>query len=160
MSGKGIKQVFATKLTDVDSSDREGVGTLRFEGNKVYKYCKIMNTSSTVAGVAGDAVGYFALTGYADSRVVLDLSDAEATMAFPAGILVGTVTGTQAVAEYGWVQIKGPATLSTSVNSAAAAQSFKLGATDKTFTICTAATDSVAGVCMNTSTGVALDCVF
>ena len=54
MAGKGIKQVFATRLTDVDTVDREGVGTLRIEGTRWYKYVQINNSTGTSAGVAGD----------------------------------------------------------------------------------------------------------
>lgn len=59
----GIKQTFVTKLTDVNSTAQEVLGTLRFEGNKVYKYVEIKNTTATVAGAAGDPVAYFAATG-------------------------------------------------------------------------------------------------
>lgn len=156
----GIKQVFASKLTDVDTVAREQLGTIRFEGNKVYKYVQLKNTTATVAGAAGKAVAYGALTGYANNLVVVDLTDAEATMAFAAGITLAAITGTAGTTYYCWIQIKGPATTSASVASAAAAQAFKLGATDGTFTICTAATDNKAGVCMNTTTGVCLDCPF
>lgn len=156
----GIKQTFVTKLTDVNSTAQEVLGTLRFEGNKVYKYVEIKNTTATVAGVAGDCVAYFAATGYGNNRVVLDVSDADATVAFAAGILCGTITGTLTVAEYGWIQIKGPATLNIAVTSGAAGKTFKMTTVDKIATVGTAATDNVMGISMNATTGVCLDCPF
>lgn len=156
---RGMKQVFVTRLTDTDLTDKEGIGSLRQEGNAWYKYCKIMNTTATVAGVAGSLVGYFAATGYAAHRVVLDLSDADSAV-FCAGALCGSVVGTLTVPYYGWVQIKGPCTLDTAVGSGAAGSPFYLGNTDKTAAISSAATQSNAGISMNTTTGVVLDCPF
>lgn len=156
----GLKQTFVTKLTDVNSTAQEVLGSLRFENNKVYKYVEIKNTTATVAGVAGDCVAYFAATGYGNNRVVLDLSDADATVAFAAGILCGTITGTLGVSEYGWIQIKGAATLSIAVTSGAAGKTFKLTTVDKTATVGTAATDNVMGISVNATTGVCLDCPF
>jgi hypothetical protein len=156
----GLKQTFLTPLTEVSSVAKEILGSLRFENNKIYKYVNIKNTTATVAGAIGDLVAYFASTGYASNRVVVDLSDADATMPFGAGILCGVVTGTLTVDYYGWIQIKGPATITVAVTSGVAGQSFKMSATDKTGTIATAVTDNRVGVCVNTTTSVALDCPF
>ena len=73
----GLKQSFVTKLTDIDTSAKEPLGTLRFEGNKVYKYVMIENHSAAVAGAVGAMCGYYAVTGYGNNRVVVDLSDAD-----------------------------------------------------------------------------------
>ena len=127
----GIKKVFQTPLSEVSSSDKEGIGTLRFEGSKLYKYVKILNTTATVAGVAGDIVAYGAATGAEDNTVVLDRDDAD-TNPIGAGALVGTVTGTAGTAEYGWIQVKGHITLSTAVGgSAGDGDMLMAGATDK-----------------------------
>lgn len=131
----GIKKVFATRLSDVDVVDREGVGTIRIEGNRVYKYLKILNVTATVAGVAGDAIGYGA-DKYDLNTAVIDESDAD-TIPIPAGILCGTVAGVLATAYYCWSQIVGPAIVTVTVaGSAVAGDPFRLvgGTTDKTFT--------------------------
>ncbi len=80
MAGKGIKQVFATRLTDVDTVDREGVGTLRIEGTRWYKYVQINNSTGTSAGVAGDLVGYRASAagGYNNSIVCINAAGQDA----------------------------------------------------------------------------------
>lgn len=157
MSGKGLKFVFATKLTDVDTSDKEGIGTIRIEGNKIYKYVNLKNHTATVAGAAGDLVGYYAVTGYGVNRVVVDMSDADA-VPICAGALLAAVTGTLDVDYYCWVQIKGPNTLSTAVTSGAAGKRFNLSTTDKTGTVMADDFSAEAGISYNTTTGVILNC--
>lgn len=160
----GIKQIFATKLTDIDTVQREQLGTIRIEGNKVYKYCLIQNTTATVAGAAGSLVGYFAATGYTSHRVVIDLTDADSQPS-GAGALCGTVTGTAGTAYYGWVQIKGACTLDTAIINGTAGVPFHLTTTDKTGqrsneADSTGAYKTVMGRCMNSTTGVILDAPF
>lgn len=106
----GMKKVFITPLDAVESTDKEGVGTLRFEGNKVYKWVKFLNTTATVAGALGDPVCYTAVDGYDDNEVCADLTDADAKP-IGAGILQATVIGTLGTAYYLWIQIRGFATL-------------------------------------------------
>lgn len=157
---RGMKQVFVTRLTDVDSTDKEGIGSLRQEGNSWYKYCKIYNDTATVTGVAGTLVAYDATTGYGNNVVVIDLSDAD-TVPLAAGALCGTCAGTVDTAFYGWVQIKGPTTLDTAVTSGAAGKGFTLTTTDKTATVAvTGDVSPYAGVSVNSTTGVVLDCQF
>jgi hypothetical protein len=86
-----------------------------------------------VAAVAGDVVAYFAEVGAEQGRVVTDKSDAD-TVVIGAGVLGGAVAGvhTGTGAEYGWIQIKGPATLNTAIgDSAADGDMLMAGATDK-----------------------------
>ncbi len=48
----GMKKIFVTKLTDVKTTDVEGVGTIRFEGNKVYKWITYSEEAAAVEGFA------------------------------------------------------------------------------------------------------------
>lgn len=116
MAGTGLKASFITGLTDVDSTDREGVGALRLEGNSWYKYVKFLNDTATVALVQGDVVAYAALTGYGASVVVGDLTDADARP-IAAGVAWGTVAGVADTGYFGWIKIKGPATIPTAIES-------------------------------------------
>ena len=130
----GFKRVYLTPLTAVETTDKEGLGTLRFEGNKVYKWVKILNTTATVAGVAGDAVAYAAATGHNTNTVVIDASDADANPVL-AGLLQGSVTGTAGTSYYGWIQIKGPATAAvTLAGTPADGDMLMMSTTDKTLT--------------------------
>lgn len=131
MANQGIKKIFVTPLTDVSDTDKEGIGVLRFEGNKVYKYVKLLNDTATVTGVAGDIVAYAKETGGEDHTVVLDKTDAD-TNPICAGALQGTVVGTADTAEYCWIQIKGPSTLNTAIGgSAGDGHMLMAGTTDK-----------------------------
>jgi len=134
----GIKKVFASKLTEVTTTAKEPLGTIRFEGNKVYKYVMIKNTTATVAGAAGDPVCYAKASdnGYRDHWVVLDLSDADAVvLPIFAGVLCGTVVGTLATAYYGWVQIKGHAIVLTAITSGVVGDGVITTTTDKTLAV-------------------------
>lgn len=108
--GTGFKATYITAITDVDSTDIEGIGTLRWEGEKLYKYVRLQNETATVAGAAGDLCQYDAESGYKNNRVVTDLTDAS-TMPIGAGLLAGTVAGVAGTAYYCWIQIKGAGTL-------------------------------------------------
>ncbi len=165
----GFKRVFLTPLTAVETTDKEGVGTLRFEGNKIYKWVKLLNTSATVAGAAGDAVAYNALTGHSLSEVVSDIDDAEAAP-IGAGILTAAVAGVLATAYYIWIQIKGPVTvLQTIADTPVDGQEVSMSTTDLTLTVTEYAgtTPNIrqVAVCMGIAQDesaklVALDCLF
>lgn len=122
--------------TDVVSSSPEftpGTIGMNHDG-KVWKYVKIMNTTATVAGVAGDLVSYFKEVGHGQARVVTDVTDADG-VPIGAGLLGGTIVGTLAVAEYGWIQIKGPATANQALaGTPLDGEPLVASATDKTLT--------------------------
>lgn len=132
----GFKTSYVTHVDDAPTSVRkEPLGTIRFEGNKVYKYVqwKLVPTED-VDGVAGDAVCY---TDYSAHEIGIDLGDMEASL--PAGIVVAAIDMSAEKGYYSWIQIGGPATVSETVAaSAAAGQMINLGsasAADKTFTL-------------------------
>lgn len=88
----GVKKVFLTKLTDVSSSDKEGVGCVRREGDNEYIFCK--GVASTVAG----------------SAVVIDESYATALMTkslAAANHRVGFAKAAIVASKYGWYQTRG-----------------------------------------------------
>lgn len=165
----GRNSIFVTALTEVTTTQKETLGKIRVEGNKVYKYVQILNTTATVAAVAGDIVAYFAATGHSTNRVVTDKTDADAAPV-AAGAVQAAVAGVLAVAEYGWIQIKGPATLNTAIGGTPAdGDQLMAGATDKALTKQLfagttpniAATGAYAGVATDESAKlVALDCPY
>lgn len=112
----GIKKVFITPLTDVSTTDKEGVGTIRFEGNKIYKYISYSNEAAAVAGVAGEVAYYVADTGYGASDVTSDLS---ASGVAGREVAAGVLQAALADNEYGWIQIKGLATLTIALTAGA-----------------------------------------
>jgi len=132
----GMKKVFVTALTDTALTDKEGVGTIRFEGNKIYKYVLYDDGTANLDIVAGDFLNYLAATGYALATVVADTADADATTPFGAGVAMATVTAT---ATYMWIQIKGSSTLSLDPTGTPADSNCLVpSATDKAMAIATA----------------------
>ena len=112
------KQTFITGLTDTSTSDLEGVGTIRREGpNKVFKWIRYNAGAGSVAAIAGD-VGYYygvsadAVTGgYENSVITMDRTDAY----MGAGVFQAIIADDS----YGWIQIKGPATLTQALTAGA-----------------------------------------
>ncbi|MAH50912.1 hypothetical protein CMI37_34165 [Candidatus Pacearchaeota archaeon] len=115
----GWKTTFITQLTDTRTTDVEGVGTIRHEGpNKVYKWVKFNNGAGDVASITGNVAYYYGVSGdaadgdgYEDSVVTMDRTDAF----LGAGVFQAVI----ADGSYGWIQIKGPATLTTALTAGA-----------------------------------------
>lgn len=111
----GIKKVFQTRLVQTSTKDLEGVGTLRFEGNRVYKWVKFNNGAGDVASVAAYVAYYYGVSGdavtggYEDNVVTMDRTDGY----LGAGVFQAII----ADGSYGWLQIKGPATLGIALTS-------------------------------------------
>jgi len=151
---------FQTALDEVTTVRKDQLGAHRYENGKWYKYLELKNVTATVAGVAGDGVAYGAAGGYTANKGVLDLSDADGTKALAAGVLVGAVPGVAGTSYFGWVQIKGHATLSIAVTGGVIGQAFNLTTVDKTFAVQAAVTDQKAGYSISATTSVCLDCPF
>jgi len=152
-----MKKIFATKLTDVSTTDKEGIGCLRFEGAKVYKYVKYHGGSGPVAAVAGNACYYHGDDAYAldACEVTSDLTDA-AAVPIAAGVLQAVIpTGS-----FGWIQIKGVATLTTALTAGADGNALTaVGATDGTLDVSAAVTDPICAVALDASAKIVLlDC--
>ncbi len=105
----GFKQVFLQALSEISTVEKDQLGDIRWEGNKVYKYVQFNDGAANEAGVAGEVCYYYApagvgTTGYGLSLVTSDISDSAEV---GAGVLVAALDNN----EYGWIQIKGLATL-------------------------------------------------
>ena len=138
----GIKKVFQTLLADTHTTDKEGVGTLRCEGNKVYKYVKYNNGAGDVASVAGDIGYYYGIDanastgGYENNVITADFTDAY----LGAGVFQAVI----ADGSYGWIQIKGPATINTALTAGGDGQALThVGSSDGTLDLSDNVTDAV-----------------
>lgn len=140
--GYGIKKIFATPLDANDSTAKEEVGTLRFEGGKIYKYIQYNQGAAGVDAVAGNIAYYYAAGGvgdgsYANGIVTSDLSD---SAEIGAGVLQAALTADY----YGWIQIKGPAIITPALTAGADGDPLTAtGATDGTLDVSALATDVV-----------------
>ena len=157
----GLQKIFVTPLDSVRATteQRDPLGTIRFEGAKVYKYCLLKaSPTADVDAVTGDMAIY---TDYSASEVGADLDDQEAEMT--AGIFLATIDMSADSGKYVWVQIKGLATVAQTIgNSAAAGDSISgigTGVADKTFTKRANLLDQYCGV-MIATTEVSLECPF
>jgi hypothetical protein len=79
---------------------------------KVYKYLQYKEGAAAVDGVAGEVAYYYTLDGYKLFQATSDLSD---SLEIGAGVLGANMSD----GEYGWFQIKGPATLSIALTAGA-----------------------------------------
>ena len=95
----GRKTSFATSLTEVATYDKEGIGTIRQEGTKWYKWIKYDAGTAAITAVAGLVVGYVAGTTNVSGCIVTpDVSDTN-------NIAAGVLMAAPADDGYGWVQI-------------------------------------------------------
>jgi tetrahydromethanopterin S-methyltransferase subunit B len=111
-TNESMKKVFITKLTDTNASDLEGIGVIRFEGAKIYKYVSYNAGTGVVAAVADEVVVY-----HGDNAVVID-SAADVTMDVSDGVITaGVLQAVIADTEFGWIQIKGVAVLNSALTA-------------------------------------------
>jgi len=79
---------------------------------KLYKYIQYDTGSVGTSAVAGEACYYYTLDGYKNNVVTSDLSD---SVEIGAGILQAVMTDLQ----FGWIQIKGAATMTIALTAGA-----------------------------------------
>jgi len=112
----GFKQVFVSALDEVSTTAKDQLGDLRWVGNKCYKYIMYDEATAAVDGVAGEVCYYILDTGYAANTVSSDLSDCGGAGTY---ISAGVLQAVMSDNEYGWIQIKGLATLTIALTAGA-----------------------------------------
>ncbi len=117
-------------------------------GGKVYKFVQYNTAAGPVAAVAGNVCYYYAPGGVsAGSTTVVtsDLSDS-------AGVGAGVLQSAPLTGEYCWIQIKGPATLTTALTAGADGNAMTpVGSTDGTLDVSAAVTDSICAFAIDAS---------
>lgn len=131
-------QITGVILDTVDTTAKFTLGTLyQDELNNVYKYVKYNAGAGTVAAVAGNVCYYYTLDGYKNNEVTSDLSD---SVEIGAGVLQSVL----ATGEYGWIQVRGAATLTPALTAGADGDPLTpTGATDGTLDVTAAVTDHI-----------------
>lgn len=115
---------------------------------KIYRFVKYNSGAGAVAAVAGNAVGFYAPGGVSTGVTNEVTSDVSDTAANGAGVLVGTPGN----GEYGWIQVKGVATLTTALVSGADGNALIMSATtDGTLKVAAAVTDTVCAYAIDAS---------
>lgn len=139
------------------SEFRLGTIGMRSDGRQ-YKYVEYRNNAG-IAAVIGNVVGYnapagsFAALGYALSRVTSDVSEALVA----AGVLAAIIPDLG----FGWIQIKGPATITPALVSGADGQPLVLSVTtDGTLRVAALATDTIGVAFAQSAAGRSIMCNF
>lgn len=105
------KILFQTKLTGLELTDIEGIGSLRYdEYGNVYRWVK--NSSSTALVVAGACLRPVTSVALASVKKVYttDVGGAvTASVNLPAGVAITAIaaSGSTSTGSYGWIQVKG-----------------------------------------------------
>ena len=120
------------------------LGAVIGEPTKLYKYVKAVNTGTTME--AGDVCYYHKIIGeYKGNTVTTDVSFSNRQ---GAGIAQSTVSSTQ----HCWIQIRGPATLSTALTAGADGDPLTPeGAGDKTLDVAASFTDNICAIACDAS---------
>ena len=115
---------------------------------KIYKFVQYDTGAGPVAAVVGNVCYYYAPGGVsagATTVVTSDLSDS-------AGLGAGVLQSAPADGEWCWIQIKGPATLTTALTAGADGNALTaVGATDGTLDVSALVTDSIVAYAVDAS---------
>ena len=125
----------------VDSSAEFALGSIGQDyTGKLYKYITYSEEAAAVDGVAGEVAYYVAATGYANNDVTSDLSASDEV---GAGVLQAALSDN----EFGWIQIKGPATLTIALTAGADGDPLTpTGSADGTLDVTALVTDHVCAI--------------
>jgi len=134
VSGADLDMVFTT----LDEGNTPALGDVFYgSGNKCYKFVQYKEGTAATDGVAGEVAYYYTLDGYKNNQVSSDLSD---SVEIGAGVLQAAMSED----EYGWIQIKGAATLTIALTAGADGDPLTpTGAGDGTLDVTTAVTDHI-----------------
>ncbi len=115
---------------------------------KFYKFVRYKAGAGPVAAVAGNVCYYYAPGGTsagATTDVTSDLSDS-------ANVGAGVLQSAPADNEYCWIQIKGPATLTTALTAGADGNALTpVGSTDGTLDVSALVTDHLCAIAVDAS---------
>lgn len=143
LSGANLNQTF----TDLDEGNTPAVGDVFFGPNgKVYKFIQYKEGAAATAGVAGEVAFYYAPSGTSAgsfTAVTSDLSDS-------AGLGAGVLQVAMSDDEYGWIQTRGPATLSIALAAGADGDPLTpTGAADGTLDVTATLTDAICAFALD-----------
>lgn len=115
---------------------------------KKYKYLQYVGGAGSVAAVAGNVAYYYAPSGASAGATTVCTSDLSDSAGVGAGVLQAVI----ATSGYGWVQISGPATLTTALTAGADGNALTpVGATDGTLDVSALVTDHICAIAVDAS---------
>lgn len=154
----GFTQSIVQGLTEVSTTDKQGLGTIYNRGSEVFKYIEYDAGAAPIDGDAGNICYYDATLGHENSLVTCDISDADTVPICAGQIMADLLDG-----EFGWIRVRGLSDpLAIDVAAGAAGQKMTgTGAANGTLDLAVLVTDMVAGTMLDataSSQKVALDC--
>lgn len=112
---------------------------------KIYKFVLFNNGTDNIAAAVGNVCYYLAETGAETFTVTSDLSSGS-------GVGAGVFMSVPADLEYCWIQVKGPATITTALTAGADGNALTaVGATDGTLDVSLAVTDAIVAYAIDAS---------
>lgn len=132
------------------------VGTVTEHAGKKYKLYKFNNGAGNVAAVVGNFAYIYAVSGTSagqTTEVTMDLTDTQ-------GVGAGVFQSVPADGEYCWLQVTGPATLTTALTAGADGNALTpTGAgADGTLDVSAAVTDSICAHCIDADAKIVMLC--
>lgn len=125
-------------------------------GLKKYKYLQYDTGAGAVAAVSGNVAFYYAVSGASAGQTTICTSDVTDSGGVGAGVLQSAPTDGQ----YCWVQITGPATLTTALTAGADGNALTaVGAGDGTLDVSALVTDAIVAYAIDASAKIIL-CAF
>ena len=98
----GSKTLFNTLITDVKSTDVEGVGRTRWEDDKCYRWIKNVGATDIAANSLVTHVLAAGSTSLQNGQ-----TPATADLSYLGGVAVTTIKSTTGTYAYGWIQVLG-----------------------------------------------------
>ena len=153
LDNQGFTQGFISALTDVDTFARDQLGSIRRQENGLYKYVQF--GSSLVLGPTaqinpGSVVCYVLPAGNATLQRIFLVDSANSALG--AGIAQGLVPTGQGL-QFGWIQVKGNATLGQALASGAVGNAVTTtGAAAGNMKVTAAVTDMIGGIVVDLTT--------
>jgi hypothetical protein len=115
---------------------------------KVYKYVQYKTAAGPVAAVSGNVAYYYAPGGVSAGSVTAVTSD----LSDSAGVGAGVLQSAPANNEYCWIQVRGPATLTTALTAGADGNALTpVGSTDGTLDVSALVTDHICAIAIDAS---------
>ena len=116
--------------------------------DKTYRFIQYNSGAGAIAAVVGNMVGFYAPGGVSTGVTNVVTSDVSDTIGVGAGMLMAVI----ASGDYGWIQTKGPATITPALVSGADGNALTLSSTtDGTLKVCGAVTDAECAIAIKAS---------
>lgn len=148
--GARITDVFTSaQLTGSESGRAFAVGDIFTDHDgKKYKFVQYDTGAGAVAAVAGNFCYYYAPSGASAGATTVVTSDLSDSAAVGAGVLQSA----PADGEYCWIQVWGPATLTTALTAGADGNALTpVGSTDGTLDVSALVTDHICAIAVDAS---------